>query len=83
MKLYLIEKSNDIRTWVYPEYNTVTATLYGVTTNRLEIEENENGEIYIEQYTDFKSGRKWYVRISASGHKSVNSDWLKRFIVLK
>ena len=84
MKLYLIENPNDVRTWVYPTFNKVwPEVLEGVNQAVMEIEEDPNGEIYIEQYTSPNSKRITHLRVSANANKSVSSDWIKRFAVKK
>ena len=79
--LYLIENPNDIRTWKLPTYNHVTAL--GNIKHAIAIEENENGSIYIENYTCRQTGREMYFRISSIGKKLTSSNWIKRFSVKK
>lgn len=84
MKLFLIETQNDRRTWSYPTFNIVyPALMDGIKENTLEIVEDENGEIYIEQYTNHKSSRMSHLRVSGAGQKSIQSDWIKKFSVVK
>lgn len=83
MRLYLIESPKDFRTWAYPTFNTLYHTADFISMNTLEVNEDENGEIYIEQYTDSQSERASHLRVSGSGQKSIHSDWLKRFRVEK
>lgn len=79
--LYLIESPNDIRTWELPTYNHVTTL--GNVENTITIEENENGNIYIENYTCRETGNEVYIRISNIGKKLTSSNWIKRFTVKK
>lgn len=44
------------------------------------IVENKNGNILIEQFTDRKTGNAFWYVISAEMFKSINSDWVKRFV---
>jgi hypothetical protein len=84
MKFFLVETLNDIRTWEYPTFNRVYPVLLeGLQERVIEINEDETGEIYIEQYTDKKSMRISHFRVSGSGQKSIHSDWIKRFSVIK
>ncbi len=84
MKLYLIERPNEVRTWEYPTFNIVYPELVdGIKERTMELIENENGEIYIEQYTNKKSMRITHYRVSGAGQKSIQSDWIKRFTALK
>ena len=79
--LYLIENPNDIRTWELPTYNHVTSL--SNVKNAIAIEEDENGNIYIENYTCIQTGREVYSRISNIGKKLASSNWIKRFTVKK
>lgn len=82
MKLYLIERPNDVRTWEYPTFNVVYPALVdGIKERTMELVENENGEIYVEQYTNKKSMRISHHRVSGAGQKSIHSDWIKRFSI--
>ena len=84
MKLYLVERPNDFRTWSYPTFNIVYSELPpGIEENTLEIIEDETGEIFIEQYTHLVSMRIHHIRVSVAGQKSIHSDWIKRFSVVK
>lgn len=84
MKLYLVERPHDHRNWAYPTFNIVYPELLpGIEENTLGIVEDENGEIYIEQYTNPKSSRMSHLRVSGAGQKSIHSDWIKRFSVVK
>lgn len=83
MKLYLIERPNDVRTWGYPTFNVVYPALApGIEERVLEIVEDDTGNIYIEQYTDKRSMRMSHHRVSGAGQKSIHSDWIKRFSVV-
>ncbi len=83
MKLYLIERPNDVRTWEYPTFNVVyPALVSGIEERVLEIVEDDTGSIYIEQYTNKNSMRISHHRVSGSGQKSIHSDWIKRFNVV-
>lgn len=84
MKLYLIERPNDVRGWEYPTFNIVYPELVdGIEERTIELVEDENGEIYIEQYTNQKSMRLTHFRVSGLGQKSIHSDWIKRFTVVQ
>lgn len=76
--LYLVENPNDIRTWELPTYNRVTTNS---VDGSITIEENETGNIYIENYTCNQTGRELYFRISNIGKKLALSNWIKRFSV--
>lgn len=77
--LFLTESPNDIRTWELPTYNQVTELDNG--KNSIAIEENENGNVYIENYTCNQTGKEVYCRISNIGKKLAVSNWIKRFSV--
>ena len=84
MKLYLIQTPNDVRTWEYPTFNIVyPVILEGIKEDMLEVVEDDNGKIYLEQYTNPKSMQISYHRVSGAGQKSIHSDWIKRFSVIK
>jgi len=84
MKFFLIETPNDIRTWEYSTFNRVYSELAkGIKEKTVELTEDENGEIYVEQYTDKKTMRTTHYRVSGAGQKSIRSDWIKRFSVVK
>jgi hypothetical protein len=84
MKLYLIEKPGDTRDWPHPTFNLVYPALVdGIEERTIELVEDENGEIYIEQYTNQKSMRVTHFRVSGLGQKSIHSDWIKRFTAVQ
>lgn len=68
-KLYLEKTPNDLRTWVYPNYNRVVAI---ETEDTIELVEDANGDIFIEQIPSF-------VRVSSDKSPMKNSLGIKRY----
>lgn len=79
MKMYLIETPGDVRTWdLLPTHNRVSTDY---TESSVEIDEDDGGSIFVEQYTEKKTQTKYHYRVSSGKYKSVHSDWVKRFSV--
>jgi hypothetical protein len=72
--MYLLNTPNDKRTWIYPTYNRVVSFI--PLGDHLELNEDVNGNIFIETYKDF------FVRISSEQYKSKHSLYVKRYSVV-
>jgi hypothetical protein len=81
MKLFLHETPNDKRTWrILPTHNKVSTL---PSDHSIQIDEDPQGDIFIERYVGVFDSKKFYffVRVSSENNKSNHSDWIKRFSI--